>query len=104
MNSEGDAMSARHSKPHPPQDQHRTALQHRTARWRLGLGLFLYFAGVVMFFYLRHIEQTGEAASMDGTVALMYWLGGKWLVCGFSGVAGTGFVVAGIVGLTPGRD
>jgi hypothetical protein len=87
-------MSDRHVKPHPPQDQKRTAL------WRLGLGLFLYFAGVVMFFYLTHLEETGEAASMNIVVALMYRLGGKWLVCGFCGVMGTAFVIAGIVGLT----
>ncbi len=62
----------------------------------LGTGLFLYVAGAVMFFYFAHLEETGERTTMNAAVALLYRLGGKWLVSGFCAVVGTGFLVAAV--------
>jgi hypothetical protein len=68
------------------------------------IGLFLYIAGTFLFFYFIHLEQTGKSESMHAAVALLYNLGGKWLVAAVCAVIGTGFLVGGIVGLRKSRE
>ena len=65
--------------------------------------LFFSFAAVVMFFYLAHQEATGEGFSGHAAVVLLYQLGGKWLVSGFSAVLATGFLLVAIRGMLKSR-
>jgi hypothetical protein len=81
-------MSGQQSEPPPPKS--------RQGLWYLLGALFFCFAAIFIFFYLAHLERTGEAASMNAVVVLLYKLGGKWLVAGVSGAIALLFLVAAI--------
>jgi hypothetical protein len=71
--------------------------------WTLGIGLFMYLGAAFLFFYFSHLEQTGGTASMHAALALLYRLGGKWLVVGVLGAGGTLMVAVGIADLLKAR-
>jgi hypothetical protein len=54
----------------------------------IGIGLFMCFGSVFLFFYLAHQEATGEAFSMNAIAVLLYNVGGKWLLSGLAAVIG----------------
>ena len=56
----------------------------------------MYFAAVVMYFYLSDQESTGGGVSGHAALVLLYKLGGKWLVSGFCAAAGTVYLILGI--------
>lgn len=62
------------------------------------IGLFMYAAGAFLFFYFSDLERSGERVSIHAAVALLYKLGGKWLVAGVCALIGTGCLIGGIVG------
>ena len=64
------------------------------------IGLFLVVAGTGLFFYFMHLETTGKSeSSTNAVVALLYNVGGKWLVAVVCWLIGAGFLIGGIVGL-----
>lgn len=68
------------------------------------IGLFLYAAAAFMYFYFAHLEATGGSTSMHAAVALLYNLGGKWLVVSIAPLIGTLSLIGGIVGLRKSRS
>ena len=73
-------------------------------RMSLLVALFLYVSGIVLYFYLRYEEAKGTGFSVNVWVALLYNLGGKWLVSGFTAAGATLFLIVGILGIRKPRD
>jgi hypothetical protein len=57
-----------------------------------------------VFFYFAHLEETGEAASINAAIALLYKLGGKWLVTSVCALLGMASLIGGIVGVLKARQ
>jgi hypothetical protein len=62
------------------------------------IGLAAYASGAIVFFYLAHLEETGGRVSLPFALALVYELGGKWLIAAFTALVGTISMVVGIKG------
>jgi hypothetical protein len=51
----------------------------------------------LLFFIFHGMEHSGSGATVHWFIALLYTLGGKWLVAGVFGFLGTFFLVCGFI-------
>ena len=63
----------------------------------------LLLLGVVLFFMFLGMEQSPSGATVHWFIALLYMLGGKWLVAGVCGFLGTLMLISSVVFLFPQR-
>ena len=61
-------------------------------------GAFLLGMAAFSYWYFSGLEQTGGVGRVKWWMALLYTLGGKWLVCSLFGVVGVTAIIMAIVG------
>ncbi len=90
--------------PPLPSDQETRSPMTRRARkntagqaFLAGLGCFGF--AVLLFLILYGLEQSGSGANVHWLIAVLYYVGGKWLVSGLLTVLGTICFIAGFVEL-----
>jgi hypothetical protein len=91
-------MSQDRSAPSSPEDE---GISPNTF---ILIGLAAYAAGAIVFFHLAHLEETGGRVSLPVAVALVYKLGGKWLLAAFMALVGTISLVVGVKGRLKSRS
>jgi hypothetical protein len=49
--------------------------------WALGLGVFCFAGAAFVYWQITEIEASGGTIRMKSIFALLYMIGGKWLLC-----------------------
>jgi hypothetical protein len=90
-------MAGQQPDPPPP-------AKGTSAVWDFLIALFFYAGAVFMYYYLAHLERSGESTSMNVIVVWLYQLGGKALVSLIFVFFGTGLLIMGIMKLVKPRS
>jgi hypothetical protein len=64
--------------------------------WGLGWGVFCFAGAAFLYWAITEIEASGGTIRMKSIFALLYMIGGKWLLCLPLVISGSFFIAVGI--------
>jgi len=64
--------------------------------WALGLGVFCFAGAAFVYWQITEIEASGGTIRMKSIFALLYIIGGKYLLCSPLVIVGSFLIAAGI--------